>query len=165
MKKILLMTISPTGFIARENDEAPWSPEEFARCVEFVREHGNLIVGHKTYDLMRNGSDFDPSVQTIVLSKTPQKSEGNVTFVSSPEEALSVLTQKGFDVAVIGGGSVTNALFLAGGLIDELVFDVEPLLFGGGLPVFKEIPGDIRLELAATKQFGNTVQLWYRVQK
>jgi riboflavin biosynthesis pyrimidine reductase len=35
--------------------------------------------------------------------------------------------------------------FLMSGLIDEITIGIAPVLIGNGIPVFGELPGDIRL--------------------
>lgn len=153
MKTILLMTLSSDGYSARPNDEAPWSPEEFARCNEFVHNAGNIIVGRRTYEIMLAAGDFDSSITTVVLSRRPSDDVGNVHFVSSPEAALEYLSSKNINVAVVAGGAKTNSAFLNANLINEIILDVEPIVLGNGLRLFEQEHEDIKLKLVDIKKF------------
>lgn len=51
-------------------------------------------------------------------------------------------------------------------LIDEIYLDVEPLVFGKGIPIFREADFEYELELMEIKKLNkNTIQLHYRVKK
>jgi dihydrofolate reductase len=165
MKKVLLITISPNGYIARKNDEAPWSAEEFARCSNLANKMGNLVVGHKTYEIMKEAGDFDDSIQTVVLSKKRMSPAGNVTFVNTPADALAFLSKKSIPIALIGGGAATNTAFLKAGLIDEILLDVAPLVFCDGIPLFLDKYEDLKLSLVDSSAFSDgTVRLQYKVE-
>jgi dihydrofolate reductase len=164
MKTTLLMTVSADGYIARLNDEAPWSPEEFNRCNEFIKKVGNVIVGRKTYEIMKAAGDFDEDVETVVLSKTKSEDIGKVHFVSSPEEALEYLNSKDFQIAVVSGGTAANTAFLDAGLLNEMVLDVEPIILSDGLTVFSKQSRDIKMELLkAEKLDANSFRLHYKI--
>jgi dihydrofolate reductase len=147
MKVLLLMTISADRYIARLNDEAPWSPEEFVRCNEFIQQAGNVIVGHKTYEIMKATGD-----------------QGKVHFVSTPKEALDYVQAKNFQTAVISGGTATNTAFLDAGLIDEIILDIEPIIFGEGLPLFSQKSREGNMQLLGVEKLDkNAVRLRYSV--
>ncbi len=65
MKVVLLMTLSADGYSARLNDDAPWSAEEFARCNAFVANAGNIIVGRRTYEIMKEEGDCNDQIETV----------------------------------------------------------------------------------------------------
>jgi len=166
MKTILLMTASADGYIALLNDWAPWSGDEYARCAAITKEAGNLIVGSRTYEIMRSAGDFDESILTVVLSKKAQADVGNVHFVASPEEALEFLKSKNMSTAIVGGGATANMTFLHAGLIDEIILDVAPIILGSGLRLFKEQREDVKLELLEKEQFSdNVIRLHYTIKK
>jgi len=39
--------------------------------------------------------------------------------------------------SVIIGGAITMSMFMEAGLVDDIYFVVEPVLFGSGLPLIK----------------------------
>lgn len=160
------MTISADGYIARPNDEAPWSPEEFTRCNEFVAAAGNIIVGRRTYEIMKEAGDLNREIRTVVLSHSPHEDVGNVHFVASPEEAIAYLKNKNFEAVVVAGGTATNTAFLTANLIDEVMLDVEPIILGEGLRLFEEGERDVKMQVIEnTKLDGSTVRSHYRIVK
>jgi riboflavin biosynthesis pyrimidine reductase len=54
-------------------------------------------------------------------------------LVGSPQEALSYLHERGHELALLSGGAGLHNAFLSQGLVDELIFDVAPVLEGKGL--------------------------------
>lgn len=103
---------------------------------------------------------------TCVLTHSPKLDEGAIMFAVTPEEALGKLEARGFTRVIIGGGSQCNAAFLRAGLVDEVLIDVEPPMFGSGIPLFSTCALEVPLELIETKKYSKDgVQLHYRVIK
>jgi dihydrofolate reductase len=72
--------------------------------------------------------------------------------------------QDGKDICLMGGGEVARALFEAG-LIDEIGFNIHPVLLGSGIPLFHPMTRQIDLELRECRAFKNgCVYLTYRVK-
>ncbi len=165
MKLTLYMAITVNGYIARVNGETPWSDEEWDSFSEKVRKVKYMIVGRKTFDVMCKTGDFDKIsdlFMVVVLSK--KRVHNNTVFVQSPEEAVAVLEKRGVSEALIAGGGILNASFLKAKLVDEIIVDVEPRVFGQGIRLFVECDFEAELELLSVKKLGeNTVQLRYKV--
>ncbi len=82
----------------------------------------------------------------------------------SPHKALEILA--GHDEVIVAGGGKLNSSFLAEGLVDEIYLDIEPIVLGQGIPLFKERDFLHHLQLVGQKKFGQDVlQLHYRVLK
>lgn len=167
MKVILYMAQSINGFIAKLDNATPWSSEEWKIYKETVGKVGNIIMGRKTYDIMKDdGFDSLGNPFVIVVSQQNLQSEKNTIFVKTPEEALDVAKEKGFPEVLIIGGSQINGLFLKKNLVDEVYLDMEPVLFGQGIPLFSAQENDFQLELLETKPYSkNGLQLRYQVKK
>ena len=170
MKVLLYMASTVNGFIATDKDETPWSEEVWNGYYTFVRERGNIILGRKTYDMMKAANEFEKlgSPVTVVISHTADQSPDKmVTFVTSAKEAVGVMKQKGMKEVVVGGGSAINAAFLKEDLLDELYLDIDPLLFGKGVPLFAETENiQAKLELIGVQNLSkNTLRVHYRVVK
>jgi dihydrofolate reductase len=165
MKTVLLMTMSANGYIARPNDEAPWSREEFERCTAYAKQAGNIIVGRRTYELMQEDGDFDSSILTVVVSRDIREPHGNVVYVSSPQHAIAYVHAQGHATAVLGGGASIASGALIHRLVDEVILDIEPLMFAKGIRLTDEAIPEVRLDHLKTEQFGDTVRLHYRVRK
>ena len=54
--------------------------------------------------------------------------------------------QEGKDICIMGGGLLAKPLFEAD-LIDEIGFNIHPVLLGSGIPLFHEMNRQIDLEL------------------
>jgi dihydrofolate reductase len=64
----------------------------------------------------------------------------------------------------MGGGELAKSLFEAG-LIDEIGFNIHPVLLGSGIPLFHAMAHQINLELLECKAFKNgCVLVRYRVK-
>lgn len=165
----LYMAMSINAMIADRNEKTSWSDEEWNSYCQMVASKGNVVVGAKTYPLYFD-EDFakmgDPLI--VVLSKSgsikePRNGRKDVV-VTSVDEALAVLKEKGFtDILVTGGGQVDTA-FVEKNLIDEIYLDIEPFLFGKGIPLFYPFDLDLELELVDSKMINeNTIQVHYKL--
>jgi len=165
MKVVLYMAITANGFIAKENNETPWSNEEWQSFSDKVKEIKNLIIGRKTFEIMKQGKEFQKIGNPFTVIVSNQK-ESNSNSVNSPEQAIKLLEEKGFSKILIAGGSMLNSSFMQKGLVDEIYLDVEPFLFGKGIKLFADNKFEAKLELLETKQLSkNTIQLHYRIFK
>lgn len=167
MKIFLYMATTANGYIAKEDNETPWSKEEWNNFSKKIKEVKNLIIGRKTFDIMKKGNEFQKigNPFTIVVSKK-KGNDPNFEFADSPEKALEILKEKGASEALIAGGSKLNSSFMQKKLIDEIYLDIEPLIFGKGIPIFEKNNLDIKLELIKTRKLSkNTIQLHYKVLK
>ncbi len=169
MKVVLQMAMTVNGYIAKENDETPWSDEEWANYSEMVKKIGNIILGHRTYELMKEDNTFEEigNPFTIVVTEHPENTESsNTIFVKSPEEALEKIKAKHFNEALVGGGSRLNSSFMKKNLVDEIYFDIEPMFFGKGIKLFADENFETKLQLLDVKNISkNLIQLHYKVVK
>ena len=58
--------------------------------------------------------------------------------------------QEGGDIIVMGGGELARAL-IEDGVVDEIGFNIHPLLLGGGVPAFRPMNRRTELELIETR--------------
>jgi dihydrofolate reductase len=167
MKVVLYMASTVNGFIAKGSNETPWSNEEWKSYIEKVQEFGCIIIGRKTYDIMKKYDKFNniKNPFTIVLSNQDiTEKSSNFAFVKTTEVALSELKKKGFKKVLVAGGGEINSLFLQQNLISEMYLDIEPFIFGKGINLFKECDFEAKLELISTKQLSkDTIQLYYKI--
>jgi dihydrofolate reductase len=65
----------------------------------------------------------------------------------------------------MGGGDLARSLFEAD-LIDEVGFNIHPVLLGDGIPAFHRMTRQINLELLSSRAFKNgCVLVTYRVTR
>ncbi len=161
------MTVTVNGMVAKANDSVCWSDEMWGIYLINVKAIGCLVLGRRTLELMRDEGGPDSSIiyDVPTVCVTSGKVDG-FECVRTPQEALDLLSQRGFNGAVIGGGTQLNTSFLKAGLVDELILDIEPYIFGDGIPLFSAIPVEHKLELLAHKMLNaHTLNLHYRVLK
>jgi dihydrofolate reductase len=77
-----------------------------------------------------------------------------------------MVEKEGFDIVLVTGGGETNGAFLKANMIDEVYLDVEPMVFGEGIPTFTPNDVNLKLEFVDSKMLNkNTIQLHYKVIK
>ncbi len=168
MKVILYMAMSANGFIAKKDDDTNFiSKEEWGVYADTVRKAGNVIIGQRTYEIFTKQPEFKQleGAKVIILSEQSFKTlDPNHLTASSLKEALELV--KGFEEVIVAGGSLTNKSFLEENLIDEIYLDIEPVMFGEGIPLFAAGNFDKELEFIGIKNISdNEIQIHYRVKK
>lgn len=162
------MAISINGFIAKTDDDTSWiSKDEWDSYSAATQRAGNLIVGHKTYDILTNQPEFSElkDVKVVAVSHQDFKTLAPNHFVAhSPKEALQMF--EGQKEVVVAGGGALDASFLSENLVDEIYIDIEPLVFGQGIPLFHGVDFERKLKLLGVKNLTeDEIQLHYQVLK
>ena len=161
------MATSVNGYIAKLNHDTPWSDDEFISYSDKVKEVGNLIIGKTTYDLMLEENafaDLDEPFIAVLTSSIQKPARKKTAFVKNLKDALKILEKQDFQMALVGGGGQADTAALELGLLEEIFIDVEPLVFGRGIPLFSPSDSDLKLKLLDTKKVGESgIQLHYQV--
>ncbi len=169
MHVTLYIAASVDGFIAREGDivdfvsKASWEGYRTA-----VTEAGSLIVGRRTYELMKEGGDLDEleGIRVVVVTEGDRAHDSDVTFVNSPKDAIASLEIAGCTKAILGGGGETNGSFLREGLIDKMILDLMPVAVGTGVRLFGEKEAHSSFDLSEMKLLApNETQMHYLPKK
>jgi len=140
-----MMAMTLDGKIAKNSDHFPdWTSREDKKYFAKVsREAGVVIMGDKTFFTFPSPLRERLNV-VFTLDENPKEIE-NVKWVKGePENVLKELEEMGYSLAILGGGSFINGMFLKHKLIDEIHITVEPKIFGDGLGLFK---GDFDVNL------------------
>lgn len=177
MRKVVFgVANSLDNFIARENgavDWLMWSNEVSAYVTDFWKTIDTILMGRKSYEvgqeLGKGQKNPYPGMKTYIFSRTlPEESESeDFEIVSSDavEFTRNLKNREGKDICVMGGGELAKSLFEAD-LIDEIGFNIHPVLLGKGIPLFHEMNRQIDLELIESKPFQNgCVLVTYRVKR
>ncbi|MDX6694368.1 MAG: hypothetical protein QOF02_1971 [Blastocatellia bacterium] len=162
------------NFIARRDDAVDWllwGKEANAIMAKFWKTIDTIVMGRKTYEvglkLSEGRSNPYAGVKSYVFSRTLKQSPDKAVEIISTDAAEFVLDLKkseGKDICVMGGGLLAKSLFEAD-LIDEISFNIHPVLLGSGIPLFYEMNHQIDLELLECKPFKNgCVYVSYRVK-
>jgi dihydrofolate reductase len=160
------------NYLARADhavDWLMWGEEAAAVTADFWKTIDTVLMGRKTYEVAaRQGQRAGyPGVKNYVFSRTlTGDPHPGVTLVrgDAPEFVRSLKGQAGKDICLMGGGELARSLFEAG-LIDEIGFNIHPVLLGAGIPLFHPMSRQIDLELRECRAFKNgCVYVTYRVK-
>jgi len=171
MKVKLYMGLSVNGMVAKASGVSDWSSREHIQgFIAACQKSKAVIMGKTIYEqLAPHYLPLKEEGTTVVLTHETPAAPANptVTFTHQrPEDIVSSLSEKGYQEVVLIGGAKTASEFMHAGLIDEIYFDVEPVLFGNGLPVFDDVAFEHKLALVTAKKLNeNTLQLHYQVRK
>ena len=95
------------------------------------------------------------SIPKVVFSKTLPVTEWAASRIARgdlTEEIAALKSEPGGDIIAHGGAAFVQALSRLG-LIDEYRLIIHPVALGNGLPLFKDLPRPLRLELAEARHF------------
>ena len=147
-----------------------WGEEAASVMGDYWKTIDTVLMGRKTYHVALGHGQKDvgyPGVHTYVFSRTlKQKSDVGVTIVSedAAEFVRGLKQHDGKDICLMGGGELARSLFEAG-LIDQIGFNIHPVLLGSGIPLFHTMSRQIDLELLECRPFKNgCVLVSYRVK-
>ncbi|MDP4096371.1 dihydrofolate reductase [Paenibacillus sp. P96] len=178
MKTILWATLTANGNYAQSSPENPPKKEALDDFATHAKAAGNFIVGRRTFEAMQDPSRVSQEEQVsadgpfagmdiVVVSNSIQTIPG-VTVVSTPQEALNYLQQKGHQTALISGGADIHNSFLSQELVDEVIFNVAPVLEGKGLHLVidKDNYQYKHVQLLDCKALGSgVIQLHYAIDR
>jgi len=162
------------NYFARKDDAVDWlmwSNEAASVMKAFWKTIDTVVMGRKTYEvglrMSAGGANPYRGLKTYVFSRTMKaRADSDVKIVTTDaaEFVRHLKEQEGKDICVMGGGLFAKSLFEAD-LIDEIGFNIHPVLLGSGIPLFHEMNRQIDLELIDCKPFKNgTVMVSYRVK-
>jgi dihydrofolate reductase len=162
------------NFLARRDgavDWLLWSKEAAAVMSDYWKTIDTVLMGRKTYEVAlrtSHGGGAYAGLKTYVFSGTlDESSVGDITITrrDAADFVRDLKSLDGKDICVMGGGELARSLFEAG-LIDEIGFNIHPVLLGSGIPLFHKMNRQIDLELRDCRKFKNgCVYLTYRVKR
>lgn len=167
------------NYFARKDGSYDWimfGEEAMELMKDMWSRFDTMVMGRRTYDVAvqsapkskgKKAKNPYGDLATYVFSRTLEPGvRDSVEFVSEdPGEFVGKLKQQeGKDICVMGGGDLARSLFEAG-VIDEIGFNIHPVLLGAGIPLFYEMSRQIDLELVECRPFKNgCVYVLYRVK-
>lgn len=162
------------NYIARPDgavDWLLWCKEVNEIMGAFWKTIDTVLMGRKTYEVAllqsKGKKNPYPSIKSYVFSRTLEKSEDKSVEIVR-EDAVAFVrrlkSEEGKDICLMGGGEFAKAMFEAR-LIDEIGFNIHPILLGQGIPLFHAMSNQIELELLDCKTLKNgCVVVSYRVK-
>src|SRR5438105_15113782 len=164
MRRLILQTsISIDGYVAALDKSHPWSEgseedEAFKRWIlDSVWAAGAHLMGRVTYEEMAaywptSTSEYAPpmnEIPKVVFSRTLERADWPETQIARGDlrdEIGRLKREPGNDLIAYGGATLDQALSRLG-LVDEYRLMVQPAALGAGLPLFKDLPAPLHLEL------------------
>lgn len=178
MRKIVLVVhISLDGFVAGPNGELngfPSGEENLQFVSELTRDADAALFGRISHELLESYwptakdlpeatlgqndySTWYAAADKIVISRKLKRENLNNTIVISDNIADEISELKrgvGKKILIFGSPSIAR-LLMRDQLIDSYWIFVNPVIFGQGIPLFKDGNDKMKLSLQDTKQFSN----------
>jgi dihydrofolate reductase len=171
---ILQMGVSIDGYVAAPDQSHPWGyasedPATVRWKLDSVYGAGAHLMGRVTYEEMAgywptsNSEYARPmnEIPKVVFSKTLRRADWPETRIARgdlSEEIGHLKREPGNDLMAHGGAAFAQALSRLG-LVDEYRLVTQPAALGAGLPLFKDLPAPLHLELVETTTYGNGVAI------
>jgi dihydrofolate reductase len=161
------------NYFARKDDAVDWllwSDEVGKIMADYFKTFDTIVMGRRTYEVAiasGYGGGSYGGMKTYVFSRT-LKPRSTKALEITPEDVADAVgrlkQQEGKDICIMGGGLLAKSLFEAD-LIDEIGFNIHPVLLGSGIPLFYEMNRQVDLELIDCKTFKTgCVLVTYRVK-
>ena len=159
------------GFLTDRDGAVDWL--HFSKDVQEIMARSwatvdTILFGRKTFEFAakQGGGPALTGVTSYVFSRTLRTSPArDVELVSSEAGAFvrALKAKPGKDIIVMSGGNLAASL-LAAGVIDEVGFNIHPLLLGAGTPALLDSGNRLKLELMECRQLdGGCVFVNYKV--
>ena len=162
MRKVIFGgAISLDGYFAREDgsvDWLQWSDDVQKIMAEMWPRFDVMVMGRKTWaaaqeqfseEDLEKARSLHSGMKEYVFSRTlpagPMKGGYEIVNSDPGEFVRDLKTQPGNDIMVMGGGELARSLFEAD-VINEIGFNIQPVLLGSGIPVWHEM-SQVGLEL------------------
>lgn len=157
MPNIVYIATSLDGYIADQDAGLDWlhkipNPDNLDfGWVDFLGRIDALIMGRNTFETVCGfGGDWPyPKPVFVVsdsLSSIPPAFADKARLISgTPQEIVEQLHHQGLNQLYIDGGQTIQG-FLHADLIDEMIITQVPVLLGGGVPLFGELPQQLEFE-------------------
>lgn len=149
--------------------EYVWGEELERFSLDQAQEAGALLFGRKTFEGMAGYwstatgevAQFMNSIPKVVFSNTLEMTKWSNTRLvknKAEEEVARLKQEPGKDLFIFGSANLTDSL-TKHGLIDEYRIGLNPLVLGGGVPMFKPSDERIRLKLLEVRPMQSGVVL------
>jgi dihydrofolate reductase len=152
--------MSLDGFIAGPGESIDWirqSDETAELMKEMWRSVDTMLMGRKTYEFaMRMGGPIQwGKIRTYIFSRTLKEVSGGAELVGGDAAGFvrELKSSAGGDIVVMGGGELGTTLVEAG-LVDQIGFNIQPVLLGDGTPAFQPFNQRVELELTEARTIG-----------
>jgi dihydrofolate reductase len=172
-KVVLIMTasidgyvVAPTGLVVGGLPE----PAELKRWkLERIRRAGTHIMGRVTYEEMASvwptsADEYAApmnEIPKVVFSKTLEAAtwpESSIARGDLADEIGALRSQPGGDIIAWGGARFAQSLSRAG-LVDQYAIVTQPVAYGGGKPLFRDLPDALHFDAVAATTYASGTAL------
>lgn len=158
------------GYIAGPDEAIDWlrMSDDVQRITkESWKGVDTILSGRKTYEFGQKmgGGPSIKGIRNIVFSRTLDSVPEGTELIRQDAVGFvrKLKREPGGDIIVMGGGELGSAL-IDGGVVDEIGFNLHPVLLGGGIPMFRPLGRRVELELIETRPIAmGCVLVRYRV--
>ncbi len=163
MRKVIFGgATSLDNYFARSDDAVDWLmwSDELAQIMaDYWKTFDTVVMGRRTFEVaMRSGniSGAYPGMKNYVFSRTLKSAGKGVEIVSDEAGPFirKLKEQEGKDICIMGGGVLAKSLFEAD-VIDEVGFNIHPVLLGSGIPALRVMNKQVNLELKECRTLKN----------
>ena len=167
-RNVVYVGRSLDGFIADKKGGLDWldmvpNPDNLDMgYFKFFESIDALVMGRTTFETVCGfDCDWPYKKPVFVLSSSlktvPEDYKDKIELVNGTlTEVLATIHGKGFGSLYIDGGKTVQS-FLKEDLIDELIITTIPILLGGGIPLFTELPHSLEFEHVGSEVFLNEI--------
>jgi len=167
-KNYVFIARSLDGYIADKEGGVDWlhstpNPDNLDMGYnKFMQRIDAIVMGRKTFEVVLGFGIPWPYAKSVyvvssTLSSMPEALKGKVELVNgSVKEILLYINGKGAARLYIDGGTLIQS-FLKEDFIDEMIISTIPVLLGGGIPLFGELPKPLEFEHVNSEVFLNAV--------
>jgi dihydrofolate reductase len=155
MRKLIYgAAVSMDLYLAGPNEEMDWlrwSDEAARISAESFEGADTMLIGRKSFEYAvrtHGGLPSQPGIRTILFSRSMGDAPAGLELVREDVAAFTarLKAEPGGNILVMGGGEIGAAL-IAARLVDEIGFNIHPLLLGGGVPALPPTGRRLELEL------------------
>lgn len=174
---VLFMHISLDGFTARADGAMNWikvSDEMFEYANARTEAADTALYGRKTFEMMdaywptagdepdaskhdiEHSTWYNKTLKYVVSETAEQQDTDKIKFISGDVKAQvgDLKKQDGGEIIMFGSPGLARYL-MAEGLVDEYWLFVNPIILGGGIPLFANV--EIKLTLKKSTTLANGV--------
>ena len=173
-KNLVFIATSLDGYIADRNGGLDFlssipNPDNLDfGYAEFIKDIDAIVMGRKTFEVVCNFDCPWPYQKSVFvmgnsLTEISEEYQDKVHLVKGELDLiLKNIREKGYKNIYIDGGMAVQS-FLKADLIDEMTISHIPVILGGGVPLFNELPKEINFTHIGTKIYLNElVQSTYK---
>lgn len=172
MKTTYYVASSLDGYIAREDGDVSWLDElgvsiEETGYEEFYSTVDGLVMGRKTYEMIVNFGQWPYGNKPVWICSSGKiiPMEGcNLQVGNTPVQACHAAHELNVKhLWLVGGGNLASA-FLENKLLTNISLSLMPIILGGGIKLFGNVPAPIKIEKGLiTPHASGFIQLEYTI--